>query len=724
MREPEAEGKGKEEGVEMTPIPDAAAEACPHRDSVERVALSLFQEFFYPEARALLARHQEVITAAAVAFVEQQFGEMVEGMERGRGIIGALSSTDYAALLERHKRHLLHLVSPETSYEDFIAQAQRAGFAHAMIGFPGDEIILANGLFVHFLRLALMRAALPPTELHHVLDIVGWRLVLQIRVEFATQYQVLESMFGMLSAPLPEGLEGVALIQAELDRLAAFPSTRAALLLLPDGADRLRVAFAAGPALPRDEVPVELSAQRIGEGDPLLVIEAWFSGEIETVDSAASDPRFACHIDTEALGWRSAAAIPLTRAGKSEAVLVLIGAFPRQFSHPTSRMWLRLLQTRWGRIGAQAIGRLPAQSREGRALRESLYRGGLAMFVQPVCDLATLRPVKIEALARLQGPDGTLLSPSRFLSALGEQDHHSLFHQGPAQGLAALRDWERRGLRLDLSVNITPATLVHPECAGWIADALQRVGMVPSRLTLELLEQEAVDDPAVDGAMRQLAERGIHFAIDDLGSGYSSLKRLLTLPIDVVKIDQSLLRELLPNPGHGIRIVSALVQIGRQFADEVVIEGIENEAYLEVARLLGCPFGQGYLLARPMPLADFPAWAVGALIDRPGDGYFRTWLGALAHHWMVGHENLHRRPQGALATCPLTRFFLAAGVDDPVALGAHEAFHQAQEGPAREAAAEVLFRWLVARIEALGPEAAIAPHTLPVHTPAGGVWHV
>lgn len=724
MREPETEGKGREEGDAAAAPSPVAGRAPASPDPVSGFVQGLSTELFGPAARALLARHAGVIAAATVEFVEQHFERMVAGMERAHGILASLSPADRAVLREKQKGHLLHLVSPEVSPGEFIALAQRAGFAHALIGLPPDEFVLASGLFAHFVRVALERAQVPFTELHEVLHIVEWRLVLEIRVELATAYQVLERTFGMLAAPFPEGLDGAALIQAELDRLAAFPSTRAALLLLPDGADRLRVAFTAGPALPADDAPVELFREAAGGGPPFLVVEAWFSGEIETVDSAASDPRFACHIDTEALGWRSAAAIPITRADKSEAVLVLIGAFPRQFAAPTARMWLDLLRARWVRIGAQVIGRLPAQSREGRALRESLYRGGLSMFVQPVCDLATLRPVKIEALARLQGPDGKLLSPARFLPAMGEQDHHSLFRQGLGQGLAALRDWERRGLRLDLSVNAAPATLVHPECANWIADALQRAGMAPSRLTLELLEQEAVDEPAVEGAMRQLAERGIHFAIDDLGSGYSSLKRLLTLPIDVVKIDQSLLRELLSNPGRGIRIISALVQIGRQFADEVVIEGIENEAYLEVARLLGCPFGQGYLLARPMPLADFPAWAVGALIDRPGDGYFRTWLGALAHHWMVGHENLHRRPQGALATCPLTRFFLAAGVDDPVALRAHEAFHQAEEGPAREAAAEVLFRWLVARIEALGPEAAIMPLPLPPHTPAGGVWHV
>lgn len=328
------------------------------------------------------------------------------------------------------------------------------------------------------------------------------------------------------------------------------------------------------------------------------------------------------------------------------------------------------------------------------------------------------------ALARLSGGAGLLLSPAQFLPALGAQDHHALFRQGLAQGLAALREWEKKGLTVDLSLNITPVTLLHPDCAAWITAALAEAGVAPARLTLELLEQKAVDDPAIDTAMRALAGQGIRFAIDDLGSGYSNLKRLLTLPIHAVKIDQSLLRELPYKPKSGIRLLSTLLQMAREIVPAVVMEGIETEADLEVLRRLGWPYGQGYALARPMPLPAFPAWAAARPRESGGaeKEEIRTWLGALAYQWGVVQQVGAGLPLPPLHALPLHRFLRRAGVEDPALRAALERLLGDEDGRAREEAAQALLDWIASHIEAIGAEAASRPPAPPAQEPraAGG----
>ena len=253
------------------------------------------------------------------------------------------------------------------------------------------------------------------------------------------------------------------------------------------------------------------------------------------------------------------------------------------------------------------------------------------------------------------------------------------------------------GLDLSVAVNLPPLTLTQPDCVSWIEDALRKTQVAASHLTLEILESAELDHTRSGEAMQAIDALGTHLALDDLGSGYGSLGRLAAMPIDTVKIDQGLIRELPRDPLRTIRLLSTLVRIGDEFARHTVVEGLEDEGFVEAARLLGARLGQGYALARPMPAKSFPAW----MQIRPAigeDPTLHTWPGALAYHWATTHDRLHLRPPRPFESCPLAAFLQQQGLNEPEVLRWHEQIHRSTPGLARDAAARALLEWLVRRV--------------------------
>ncbi|MGC8808546.1 MAG: EAL domain-containing protein, partial [Thiomonas sp.] len=192
--------------------------------------------------------------------------------------------------------------------------------------------------------------------------------------------------------------------------------------------------------------------------------------------------------------------------------------------------------------------------------RSLLYQGALRMVVQPVVDLRSGAVTKVEALARLQAEDGALVSPGLFLPALGKDDLQVLFRQGLALSLSTLRDWRQSGLDIALSLNLDPTTLVAPDCPLWVERALREADLPPAVLTLELLETQDVDARTVDEAIARLRDLGVRLSMDDLGSGYSSMKRLASLPFDVIKIDQDVVQDVARHPLQGIALMRTVLQ--------------------------------------------------------------------------------------------------------------------------------------------------------------------
>jgi len=175
--------------------------------------------------------------------------------------------------------------------------------------------------------------------------------------------------------------------------------------------------------------------------------------------------------------------------------------------------------------------------------------------------------------------------------------------------LAQAQRWREGGLEISVAVNIGAAHVQESGFAERLRSALARYpGVVARQLEIEILENAAVGD--MNRAARSLIEAralGVKVALDDFGTGYSSLAHIRRLPVDLLKIDQSFVRDILDD-AKDLEMVETIVQLAQVFRYPVVAEGVETFEHALLLRLLGCRVGQGYGIARPMPAPEFPAW--------------------------------------------------------------------------------------------------------------------
>jgi diguanylate cyclase (GGDEF)-like protein/PAS domain S-box-containing protein len=327
-----------------------------------------------------------------------------------------------------------------------------------------------------------------------------------------------------------------------------------------------------------------------------------------------------------------------------------------------------------------------------QAYRHRLFTGGLCMFYQPVIDLRTGEVHLLEALARLALEDGTVLPPGVFLPLLTDEDIDQLFRTGLEQALRQLAVWDAQGHRLSVSVNLPPSALLNPDCAQWVASALDRYNIAPHRLIVELLENRAEDGDVQRRTFNELLTLGVGMALDDLGAGHSSLRRLTALSFSTVKIDQRLLAQLRTSPIPTLTFLTTMIQMGRDMGWRVVAEGLEDAGITEAAAILGIPYGQGYHLAHPMPAESVPAWIADFTLP-PRHAPVRTFPGALAYHWQFAR--LDSAHPGPLDTCPMTSF-LSGEPSAGTAMKWHQQQHTGAAdhlGPSAE-----LLQWLTNQI--------------------------
>ncbi|WP_370324378.1 putative bifunctional diguanylate cyclase/phosphodiesterase [Euzebya sp.] len=231
-------------------------------------------------------------------------------------------------------------------------------------------------------------------------------------------------------------------------------------------------------------------------------------------------------------------------------------------------------------------------------LHDAIAEDQLVLVYQPQQDLQTGRTVGVEALVRWDHPTRGLLAPGAFLEeaeANGLQPAITRRVLDLATRFAASVDG---GIRV--SVNLSLGDLSRRELAGEVFAALERSGLDPFRLRLELTERALLVQPEQSlETMHELRAAGVTFSVDDFGTGFSSFSHLRSLPVDEIKIDGSFVADI-RNP-RSRAIVRSLIDLGEEIQMDTVAEGIEDEKTLAALRELGCPLGQGYLIARPSP---------------------------------------------------------------------------------------------------------------------------
>jgi diguanylate cyclase (GGDEF)-like protein len=265
-----------------------------------------------------------------------------------------------------------------------------------------------------------------------------------------------------------------------------------------------------------------------------------------------------------------------------------------------------------GRLQVYVEGRDVAHQRQIsliRDLRQAPRNGELALHYQPKLDIRNGRVTQAEALLRWQHPQFGSVSPAEFI-VLAERTGsiQLLTNWVIEEALRQLAEWARRGLVLQLSVNISADDLVDSNLADRVS-ALLKLHRVPAeQLIFEITESAIMREPEQSlKVLNRLREFGISLSVDDFGTGYSSLAHLKRLPVQELKIDQSFVRDLDETSEDAV-IVRSTIEMSHNLGLKVVAEGVEYEHSLRLLEHWQCDTAQGYLISRPLNAVAFEAW--------------------------------------------------------------------------------------------------------------------
>jgi EAL domain-containing protein (putative c-di-GMP-specific phosphodiesterase class I) len=244
-------------------------------------------------------------------------------------------------------------------------------------------------------------------------------------------------------------------------------------------------------------------------------------------------------------------------------------------------------------------------------LTRGIGRGEFIVLYQPIVELETARVVGMEALVRWRHPTRGLVGPEEFISLAEESG--SIGALGSYVLLQAAHDvcaWNAARApeaAAFLSVNVSPMQLQQPDFLAEVERVLVETALPAGQLVLEITESAMFrDSHATIAKLKAIRERGVRIAIDDFGTGYASLTYLRRFPVDVIKIAQEFLGHEDADAAEWA-FTGAILALGQRLGVAVIAEGIEDRAQVDRLLALGCPLGQGYLFARPMPLADMRA---------------------------------------------------------------------------------------------------------------------
>jgi diguanylate cyclase (GGDEF)-like protein/PAS domain S-box-containing protein len=247
-------------------------------------------------------------------------------------------------------------------------------------------------------------------------------------------------------------------------------------------------------------------------------------------------------------------------------------------------------------------------------LRRALQRDDFVVHYQPLVVPATGDLVAFEALVRWQDAERGIVGPNEFIPLAEDAGLIEAIGGWVLNAVCTqLREWRTERLDAHVHVNVSPRQLRRPDFPTTVRDALGAEGLPPSALTLEITESAAMlDAERANPVVRALHEMGVRLAIDDFGSGHSSLARLRDVPVEVLKIDQSFLRGV-PDDPQAAAMTRAIIELGAALGMLTVAEGVTSEAQRLFLIEQGCPLAQGFHFARPL-LADEATERLRALV--------------------------------------------------------------------------------------------------------------
>ncbi len=255
----------------------------------------------------------------------------------------------------------------------------------------------------------------------------------------------------------------------------------------------------------------------------------------------------------------------------------------------------------------EQVGR---RHRLDQELRRAWQFGEFALHFQPLVCMRRSEVVGFEALIRWQHRQRGCLLPEAFLNSLELSPiMEPLTRWTLKEALDERQNWKRSGLGdFDIAVNVSQASFHGTDLIATVSECLEQTGVPPEALILEISERALIDEATTVPVLEALREQGVVIAIDDFGMGYSSLSRLKSLPVDVLKIDRSFLANVTEGGQESV-IAELLIKMGHSLGKKVVVEGVETEEQVVFLDAIGCVQLQGFLIAPAMPPADLPRWA-------------------------------------------------------------------------------------------------------------------
>ncbi len=274
---------------------------------------------------------------------------------------------------------------------------------------------------------------------------------------------------------------------------------------------------------------------------------------------------------------------------------------------PLTRDKLEVVLARFHEHAGEALDEGEADFEPDEAVA-ALARGEIVPWFQPQVEFGNGKVVGVEALARWERADGSVVRPVLFvpvLEAAGQA--HALTDRMLDAGCRWLHHWGQEGRRLRLSVNVSPLALADAAAADRYQSIVESHGLKPEDVVLEITESSLMTDAARGlGVLARLRLKGFGLSIDDFGTGYSSLAQLAQVPFTELKIDKDFVFASHAQPRKRA-MVEASLDLARKLSLTTVAEGVETVDDWQLLAELGCNVAQGWLIGRPVPGSELPA---------------------------------------------------------------------------------------------------------------------
>jgi EAL domain-containing protein (putative c-di-GMP-specific phosphodiesterase class I) len=266
----------------------------------------------------------------------------------------------------------------------------------------------------------------------------------------------------------------------------------------------------------------------------------------------------------------------------------------------------------WGRRASDQMGPAPVEHRRDTLLETAIALEQIDVLYQPLIEPVSGRIVGAEALARSAiVPSADKLFARASECGLGERLSRLVQRKALRCGAA----WEGALKDLRLSINLLPEDVSRDGFDDWLIDEMATAGIAPGRVTVEITENALlVDKEAVCDRLTRLRNEGVTIAVDDFGTGYTSLAYLTTLPLDMIKIDRGLIADIVGGSRDRI-VVKALIRLARELDLQVVVEGVESTGQLLLLADWGCDLYQGFLGAGALTHDELTRFVAAAQVE-------------------------------------------------------------------------------------------------------------